>query len=296
MDYLKFQKKIRKEVAKKLGSHYDIKIKSVAKNNNVSLTGLSFSMKKSMLKPVIYLEDYFDRYLEGEPISGLADDVICVYRSTEVRSDSFEKIDLSFEKWKKKIVYRLVSKKKNKEALKDIPHVPYLDLVVIFYLVYDSRNDVLESIRIENNLAEKWNLTAAELFRIAEENTPRLFPYKLEYLHKLLDEDETNDVLYTPERDPDDSFFVLSNTNVVYGASVILYPKLLKRIAEDFNSDLYVLPSSIHEVLILPLKKIGDKEAFSKIISEVNSTCLSEEEILSNHTYIYRMKKERLEM
>ena len=71
------------------------------------------------------------------------------------------------------------------------------------------------------------------------------------------------------------------------GAAVILYPKLIKKIADEFKSDFVLLPSSIHEWLLIPAESPENISMFSQMVTEVNDTQLADEEKLSDHAYYY---------
>lgn len=80
--------------------------------------------------------------------------------------------------------------------------------------------------------------------------------------------------------DPDDS-------RKTYGACSILYPGMLEQLAERIGGDYYMIPSSVHEFLLVPREREQDREELKKMIAEVNRTELPPEEVLSDHLYLY---------
>ena len=103
-------------------------------------------------------------------------------------------------------------------------------------------------ILIQNNHMENWNVTYRQLMQLAEVNTPRLFPVTFYSMNEVLKQMHVDIDL---SECMDEQFYVLTNRQKTHGAAVILYPQTLTYVAEQLESDFYVIPSSIHEVLIL---------------------------------------------
>ena len=88
--------------------------------------------------------------------------------------------------------------------------------------------------------------------------------------------------------------FVLSNQYRHFGAACILYNRVLEDIGNQLNENFYILPSSIHEVIILPEGFSPCEEDLNEMIIDINQTQVSEEEILSNHAYYYDRTERKL--
>ena len=98
-----------------------------------------------------------------------------------------------------------------------------------------------------------------------------------------------------PEEESDEfGMYVLSNSSKVFGAASILYPDVLKNFAEKLDRDLYILPSSVHEVILLPKRSETEWETLQEMVKEVNATQLEEVEILSDSVYSYTKKDDCL--
>ena len=93
----------------------------------------------------------------------------------------------------------------------------------------------------------------------------------------------------------DPMMLILTNQYKIYGATTMLYPGILKKISDKLDSDLVLIPSSIHEFLVLPRTIHDDIPTLNSFINEVNSTEVTDEEILSDHVYIYSRKKQAVE-
>lgn len=140
-------------------------------------------------------------------------------------------------------------------------------------------------------------------FRIALKNTPRLFPPVLKGISDILAEavrEEGKEKIKIQLPDflkPDrELFYVLSTESCICGSTALLYKNALQKIAEWLNTDLVIIPSSIHEVLVMALNEWIDIRELKDLLHEVNREEVPEKERLSDHIYLYRREQGRLEM
>lgn len=132
------------------------------------------------------------------------------------------------------------------------------------------------------------------LYQQAILNTPRLLPPKLLDMNTLLREFASG-ILDTAPSAPS-PLYVLTNSQKLYGASSILYSRILENFALTKKSDFYILPSSIHEVLLLPADSQTSPVELNKMVQDVNQTQLSREDILSDHVYYYSLQEQAIQM
>ena len=90
--------------------------------------------------------------------------------------------------------------------------------------------------------------------------------------------------------------YVLTNTEKSFGASAVLFPAVLKAVREHLQSDYYVLPSSIHECIIIPADENLNPAALHEMVKEINEEHVAPEELLGDSVYFYSQKKQRLEI
>ena len=90
-----------------------------------------------------------------------------------------------------------------------------------------------------------------------------------------------------PEGIPTEKMYILSNHMRSYGAAALIYPEQLRKIAEEVGENYYVLPSSVHETIIVAESESPDKEELCSLIKEINETQVEAEEVLSDHAYYY---------
>ena len=208
-----------------------------------------------------------------------------------------------FDRVRSGICYRVVNRKRNRVLLERIPHIDFLDLSICFFYAYQS--DVLGSgsILIYNSHMEMWNCSTETLMQLAQDNTERLYPWEVHRMEDLLSEalpweEQETGGLSSGEEDEAEGvpMRVLCNTQRIYGATCMIYPGVLHALAEEAGENLYILPSSVHEILLMPESEVDDTKYLQDMIREVNSTQVEPEEILSDNLYYYNRLEKRVEI
>jgi len=200
-----------------------------------------------------------------------------------------------YENVRSKIAYKLISYAQNKNLLKDIPHIPFLDLAIVFYCLVAKAEAGNATFLINNHHLSLWNVTVKELHDQAVFNTPFLLApqyTELEHIFKDFITDADHSMLETefPSSLP---VYVLTNSNKLNGAACMLYDDLLKDISEKTQSDFYIIPSSVHEVILVAVHSDSSRDIFTAMVREVNQNEVAPDEVLSDHVYFYdRMKNE----
>jgi len=297
MEFTSFKTLVRDEVERRAGEAYRVRLNDVMKNNGVILSGLTVMQDDSNISPTIYLNDYYREYENGRTTLGtVINDVMDVYNKNKVNRKLDMRYFLNYESVKGRIVLKLINTQKNQELLKDIPHMEFLDLSIVFQFLVSDETIGAASILIHNAHAKLWGVDYRELYKRALQNTPKLLQYELksmkdvmrEILHAETDAYQKSDYdEHMEEIDRCVPMYVLSNKNRTDGAACMLYPNLISDFAKAIRSDLYIIPSSVHELLLLPAGDTDESGSIRDIIREVNETQLLEEEILSDSLYIY---------
>jgi len=302
MVYETFQAAITTELTNRLGPGYQLSVQKVPKNNGKMLNGLTICRRGESIAPTIYLNSYFELYQAGRPMESLIQEILRIYQE----NSDIPRADLSilndFSRLKDKVAFRLIHTQANQELLKTIPSIPYLDLSIVFYLFLDKNDYGQMTALIHNNHMEMWNTTIEELHRLAVLNTPRLFPPDLKAMIHVM-----SDLVF--QKEPSDGkgeiqelvhrflsardlppLYVLTNSSGINGAGTILYPDVLKNFSGLLNQDLVILPSSVHEVLLIPYEETISFDELAQTVTEINQTEVPLEDRLSNHVYFYSRK------
>ncbi len=303
MVYETFQKNITAKLQDRLGEGYKLIIQKVPKNNGLILDGLSISPRNQAVAPTIYLNHYYERFLEGVSLDSLAEEIADIYReNSPVIHVDFSMLG-DFSKLRSRVVCRLIHTDSNQNLLADIPSVPYLDLSIVFYLYLEQNEFGQMTALIHQRHMNMWNTTPDELYSLACANTPRLLPSSLktmtqvikdivkEHFGKQYREELLDGILPKHEDSP---MYVLSNSTGINGAAAVTYPDVLKNIADTLKKDLVILPSSIHEVLLIPYDNHVDFDELTEMVTSINREQVPLEDRLSNHVYFYSRTSNRL--
>lgn len=292
MDIREFAELIIENLEGKIPSVAAITYKSVLRNNSVELTGLLFRDKERNVTPTIYLEPYFERYEQGMELDEIIERIVQLYGDASFEYNLDVEQIKNWEIAKKKVAYKLINTKRNQELLADVPHKEYLDLSIVFYLCMCNGEG---SVLIHNNHCEMWGIDVDDLWQMANQNTPFLKPARFMSMACVLEEMmEEVDEQIQKALEEKCGMYVLSNESKVMGAAVILYPEKLKTIAEYLNESFYVLPSSIHECLVLKASNVESAEQLAEMVNEVNATSLEPDEVLGDHAYYFSREEGKL--
>lgn len=297
-NYTEFKQHILSDLQKRLGTDIQVTVQDIIKNNDTHLDGLTILSAQCNLSPTIYLNYYYKQYEDGHSLSDIEDDILKVYRDNCPSSN----IDISFftnyDKVKSRIIFKLVNYERNRELLQQVPHYRFLDLSIVFNCLIESSPSGSATILIHNHHLSYWDITRDDLYALAQQNTPKLLAYDLRNMTDILKEllADENIPADTPEAAAAFPMYVLTNRYKLNGSGCILYQNLLRDFANRLGSDLYILPSSVHEVLIIPVQAQTSTEELSDMVRDVNSSQLSREEILSDHVYYYSRESGKITM
>lgn len=296
---------INQEENGKVREHdYVVEIHQVLKNNGIVLDGLTVRQQGENSSPNLYLNPYFDQYRMGRPIHMIMEELI--YRYQDGRLENQIKMEdlTDYEAVKNKIVLRLVNYEKNKTMLKTCPHKRYLDLAVTFRYMADKNAMGIATSLITNQEFEKWNVTVMELYQAALFNTMREFPWKVESLARIiarclkskelgsLPEELVLEIEKLEEGGNEAGMFVLTNDTGINGATCILYDNVIRNFATVQEANIFILPSSIHEVMLVPEKDDTEAEFLGTLVREANDSAVGLIDLLSDHIYYYDRERD----
>ena len=286
-----FGNEVKQEMEKLLGSEVRVELRRITKNNGIILEGLCILEKGSYVSPTIYLEDFYREYKDGMSLKEIAGRIYDIYEK-RCRNIPFSlEYFLDFEKIKENIFCKLVNREMNQELLRDVPNVSFLDLSVVFICAVKNEEFGNGSVLIREEHRKHWKVSKELLYEYARENTFRLRPFELKSMEELIE-----DLVESEERNllKEIPMYVLSNRDRVFGAAGILYDRILSSAGARLEEDFYVLPSSVHEVILVPGHVAGSEKELHAMVHEVNHTQVEPEEVLSENVYHYDRKKHSL--
>ena len=278
MLYEKFLDLLEEAVCRKLERQEKVRRVQILKNNGVKLDGFSYQTEGRREQPTVYVNDYYHKDLTIEELEQISELVVGIQRESILSPENNFSQVLDYSRMKEQIFYKLISRKKNEELLERIPWLPWLDLALVFYLRIPEHIIGSATALIHTSHMEYWGITLGELYRTASENMKRL-PIMLKPVEDFLDG-------YGMEVFSS-GMYVLSTEKREYGAAVIISPEIQGVCYETFGEDYYVLPSSIHELILHPKSLAAGRGELERLVQEVNASCVSEEDYLSSRVYCY---------
>lgn len=278
-------------IKEELGSECEVQFRDVEKNNGLILKAIIIREPGKAVSPTIYIDEMLAQLTSGDiDIREAAQRIVSTYRECQGKGD-FEKIVsiISRQSILKGVTYQLINAEKNEDRLAGIPHKRFLDLAVVYRVIVSEGEIGTFSFLISNGLMEHWGLDEKKLDVMAWQNTEwqgfrtvSMESILAEITGELEDETNTGCLMW-----------VLTNTKKLNGAVVMLYPEVFKGLADEIRSDLYVLPSSIHEVIAIPDSGL-EPEELKSMVCAVNSSEVSKDEFLSGNVYKYIRTENRL--
>ena len=284
MNYQQFIAVINEKTNQLLYPEAYAQIHTALKNNGTERIGLTISQKCTNISPTIYLEEYYHQYQNGREPDDIANNIVALYHEVKFEHDWDVDQIQHFSSIKSDIAVKLIHLEKNEQLLKNIPHIPYLDLALVFFLLLETTERGAATILIPQEMLSHWEISLEELHQTALNNTPKIlqadFKTMRSVICELMGEPCSEDV-------EENYMYVLSNQYRHFGAGCMLYDRVLEDIGNQINEDFYILPSSIHEVIILPVSCSLNHRDLSEMIVEINETQVSDEDILSDHAYYF---------
>lgn len=319
MKLQEFTSKVVQALQDFYGSEVSIETHRVFKNNGLQLQGICVLMPDRNIGPTVYLNRFFELYESGEDFGKILGQIIDLYEKNQASQNLDIDFFLDYSKVKRRLVLRLIHAKKNEELLKEIPHYYFHDLAVVCHCLIVNEMIGTGSILIHKHHLQSWKISEEELFREAAVNSPRIQPYCIHRMRDMIKEimetaveerideicqeypqnkDElmkrTVDELVGEIHDNTLPMFVLTNSGRYYGAACLLYEGVLEELANEFKDDFYILPSSVHEVILVPVQETDNPRNFNEMVKEVNATQVDPEEWLCDHVYLYKRNNKRI--
>lgn len=281
MTYQQFQQEIIHRVRQSITEEVTLSLQSIPKNNQIQLDGLTITPKDCNISPTIYLNSFYEAYRHGSSLASITAEISRIYQENRPSESINTSFYTDFSQVKDRLMVKLIHYSRNQSLLKDIPHFRCMDLAIVFYCLISVTPAGSATILVRNSHLALWNMTKAALLPLALQNSVSRLEPSFSPLSELMDEpEEEPSALHT-------ELHILTNRHKLFGAACVLYPGLLESISDSLHSDLILLPSSIHEILLLPEPGSPGQEALNEMVRDVNLTQVSPEEILSDHIYYY---------
>lgn len=302
MSFEEFTENILEELREKSGETLELLKKDVTRNNNVKLTGIAFMKEETDIGPCVYLDKFYREYeSDGMEFSEIVDEVYrLILKHKDDELPDFDKEGfLNWETVKRNVYAKLVNAEQNKEQLGGMPHRSFMDLAVVYYAVArDHAQEEIGMIPICNEHMEKWGQEEENLYQTALMNMradgEADFASIETVVRRILPGITVPEEVVNASRGSD--MYILTNSRKRFGAAEILDKKTLRMVADKVGDRFVVLPSSVHETIVMPPRNETEYDWLAEMVREVNDTEVDIEERLSYHVYVYGRDEEALQI
>jgi hypothetical protein len=306
MDYTMFKELVKEKFMDYMPEefrHGELTIKQVYKINGAK-DGLYIYLDGANGAPTIYVDDMYESFKLSGNLEKEFRDTADLY-ATALREIPPIPVSRVTEGTQDKIYMMLINTESNQDILKEVPHREVNDTSVIYRILIGAGERSIASAVITNHIAGELGMGEEELFKLAAENTPKLFPPVVKHVSQVLYE-----ILSDDGKMPEDvaeqaadrlcgaeelKMWIISNDKGVAGAVNMIFEKNLHELSMEINDDLYILPSSIHETIAVPAS-LGSPEELAETVFQVNMIEVDASERLSNQVYHYDRNARKLSM
>lgn len=316
MEIMEFCRKVEKSLGIYIGDESSVSVKRIVKNNGIVLHSVMITEKEMNISPNIYLNGLHEAYEKGETFHDIMQEILHIYERSRMKESLDMSFFLDYGNMKEQVVYKVINRENNRELLQQAPYFPFLDMAIVFYCHVQGKELENATILIHNSHVRLWNITEKMLYEDAKRNTPRLLPPRLLTIEAMMQEIFMQDSQEHPgedDRKEEDwlaaatervadsgdgksaAMYVLGNRRKLFGAAAFLYDGVLQGIAERLGCDFYLLPSSIHEMILVPDDGGQDPEELWKMVCEINATQVEPEEVLTDSIYHFSQKNGKME-
>lgn len=261
----------------------------VYRKTNQTLDGMTIPTGECC-SAILYLNPMYEEYRNGKSLDELLAGAADLIVSAELEMDVSQVV--SPEYIRENIFMCLINRSNNQELLSTVPYQEYQDLAVI-YRFRCSQDPVIASGIITKDLQQKLKLGEDELHTLALENTRKLYPPEVKSMNEVVREILGAEAVGLEEEAEVAAMYVVTNSEKYYGATSVIYDDVLQELAKTVGCDLYLLPSSLHEMIAVP-SRFGDADALSRMVQDINRSAVGLEEQLSNNVYHYEKEQHSL--
>lgn len=297
MNYEIFKEVVAEKILDYMGAafqDYEVDIRPVQKVNR-TLDGLNLTPPANVagnVSPTIYINNMYEHYQACEDLSEV------MKSAAECMGAAFKEkpqVDVGelLASAEDKVVMTLINTEQNKEMLANVPNRPFQDLSIIYRVIVNEGMDGIASSMVTHQMAAHMGMNEEQLFAAAVKNTKVLLPPTVKNMNEVIKDMFLKDgmppeiaEMMIGEIPPEQSMYVISNERGINGAASMLYEDNLHKLAEQLETDLYIMPSSVHEVIAVSTD-MGDPNELAQMVNEVNMDQVSLDERLSNQVYHY---------
>ena len=303
MDYENFKEQFVADVKDRLaeqGADVKVSVNEVNKLNE-SYEAITVTPEGSNIGVNMSLEKFYDAVQDGTPYDSVVDKAVDVINNGIDKRPEIDVAALTdYSQMKEKLAMEVVSAEANKDMLQNVPHQNMEDMAVVYRFVLNSDEEGRASILVTNQILDNMGVTPEQLHSDALENAPQIKPAEIKGMSEVMAEmmgyDQAAMMGIVPVAPEDEQMFVATVPDKVHGAGVLAYQDFMDQAAERAGGDFFILPSSIHEILIVPDNGKMDLKELENMVKEVYATQVAPADKLTDSVYHYDSKEKIFEL
>ncbi|WP_294241657.1 DUF5688 family protein [Pseudobutyrivibrio sp.] len=299
MEYEKFKEQFVEDLKERLeagGEKFSVDLNAVQKMNQ-NYEAVTVKPEDAIIGVNLNMTEIYERYDRGMSYDTLVSEVAeKADRALHDRPDFNLEALQDYDQMKEKLSMEVVSAERNADLLKKVPHKDMEDMAVVYRFVLDSDSEGRGSILVTNQLMDNYGITAEQLHADALQYAPVMRPAVIQTMAETLLEmmgPEAKDMIPVL---PDDPLFVATVPDKIQGAGVLAYQDFMEQAAERVGGDFFILPSSIHEILLVRDDGTFDINHLEDMVKQVNETEVAPEDLLTDSVYHYDSKEKIFEL
>ncbi len=303
MDYESFKEQFVEDVKDRLyeqGAEVNVSVHEVNKLNE-SYEAITVTPEGSNIGVNIGIDKFYDAIENGRPYDEVVDKAVEVINNGINQRPDFDIDSLTdYSKMKETLAMEVVSAEANQEMLATVPHQNMEDMAVVYRFVLNSDDEGRASILVTNQMLETMGVTPEQLHADAMENAPQIRPAEIKGMSEVMAEmmgvEQAEMMGIFPVAPEDEQMYVATVPDKVHGAGVLAYQDFMDKAAERAGGDFFILPSSIHEILIVPDNGKMNLKDLEAMVREVNATQVAPADKLTDSVYHYDSKDKIFEL
>lgn len=273
----------------------------IVKNNDQHMTGMAITRNGEKVVPNIYIEPFYHEYQMGKNIDEIVGDIadVRIEYDANIQAETITKQLMNYEDVKDKLEIHLCDTKKNSNRLQGMIHTEHGDFSATYHIrISDMTQDGVASTPVTPQHMETWGITTDQLHQDALKSDLQKgaqFADIMEMMESMMTGEEPKNLLTSGDRGGGDGMYCLTNSEKLNGASLLLQDNLMQQIGGIVGSNFYVLPSSVHETLIVPDNGMLDLRELSVMVYDINRAEVEPQDWLSDNVQYYDMETRTLE-
>ena len=305
MNRSEFQQYLQDTIKEYLPENYmdaSITFKEEVKNNDIHLIGMTIVRPEEHIVPIIYIDSFYNDYKKGKNIDEIVKEIANIHTEIVEQENQLSELDqnteqllMDYDKVKDKLQIRLCDTQENQDRLANLVHTEHSDFSATYHVEIKKG---VASMAVTPMVLKKWGISVEQLHHdalVSDMNRHPVFCDVQNMMESMMLEKEPENLLDVGPGQSGMGIYCLTNKDKMNGAGLILQEDLMQQIREIVGGDFYILPSSCHEVLVVPESMEMDAKELSAIVQQVNETEVSIEDFLSNHIQYYNSKKAIIE-